>query len=237
MKRGICIAIDGPAGSGKSTVAQRVALHFNYIYIDTGAMYRALTLKALQRGISFADTSSLTQLANETEITLIPSVEQGKNLIRVFLDNVEVTEAIRSTEVTQKVSHLAAISGVRRAMVKLQQELAAAGGVVMDGRDIGTVVLPEAELKIFLTASVNVRAKRRQLELEAKGIRVNYAELVEQIAARDCADMQREIDPLIQAPEAISLDTTDLSLNEVIERVISLSVEHGAVFLSRNEDF
>jgi len=232
MKRGICIAIDGPAGSGKSTVAQMVAVRFNYIYIDTGAMYRALTLKALRVGISLHDQEELTKLATQTVIQLMAPVNQEKLISQVFLDHEEVTEAIRSTEVTQRVSILSAVFGVRQAMVRLQQGLAANGGVVMDGRDIGTVVLPAAELKIFLTASVSVRGQRRWLELKAKGIEVDRAVLEEQISARDYADMHREVDPLLQAQDAICLDTTEMSLTEVLERVEALAIERGASFPS-----
>lgn len=225
MKKKINIAIDGPAGSGKSTIAKLVASKFGYIYIDTGAMYRAITLKALLHKISTADEESLTRIAEETEILL--KYDSGR--MRLFLDGVEVTDEIRSLEVTDNVSAVAAIPGVRKALVKLQQKMSLSGGVVMDGRDIGTVVLPHAELKIFLTASVEERSKRRWLELKEKGIDMDLNELKEQIVRRDYFDSHRETDPLCQASDAILMDTTSLSIDQVVRQVYEMAIARGAI--------
>ncbi|NLW47624.1 MAG: (d)CMP kinase [Firmicutes bacterium] len=227
MGKGISIALDGPAGSGKSTIARAVALKFNYIYIDTGAMYRAVTLKALQNKIPMDNGEALTQLANQTLIRLKYIESEGFSQLRVIMDGADVSDAIRSLEVTNSVSLVSAVAGVRVALVKLQRDMAQEGGVVMDGRDIGTVVLPDAELKIFLTASVKERSKRRWLELKAKGIEVDPDELEEQIRKRDEFDSNREVNPLRQADDAILLDTTALSIEEVTDRIIELAVARG----------
>ena len=224
----ISIAIDGPAGSGKSTIAKQVAQNFGYIYIDTVAMYRAITLKALRTDTPLADGNLLTRLAGDTAIRLeYETLNQGLQL-HVNMDDSDVSEEIRSIEVTNHVSVVAAVAGVREAMVKLQRNMAKNGGVVMDGRDIGTVVLPKAELKIFLTASVSERSKRRWLELQGKGITVELQELEEQIRQRDFFDSHREIDPLRQAKQAILLDTTNLSIEQVVAKVSELAVTKGA---------
>ena len=228
MGKGIAIALDGPAGSGKSTIARAVALKFNYIYIDTGAMYRAITLKALQNKIPVNNKGELTRLAQNTLIRLKYIEANNLSQLRVIMDGVDVGEAIRSLEVTNNVSAVSAVAGVREALVKLQREMSRKGGVVMDGRDIGTVVLPDAELKIFLTASVKERSKRRWLELKAKGIEVNLDELEEQIQKRDEFDSNREVDPLRQADDAVLIDTTDLSVAEVTDRIVKLALTKGA---------
>jgi CMP/dCMP kinase len=227
----ISIAIDGPAGSGKSTIAKQVAQKFGYVYIDTGAMYRAVTLKALRTRTSLTDTRQLKRLAYDISIRLEYGPGNKGLQLQVIMDNSDVSEEIRSMEVTQNVSVVAAVAGVREAMVKLQQNMAKNGGVVMDGRDIGTVVLPEAELKIFLTASVNERSKRRWLELQEKGIPVDLHELEEQIRQRDFFDSHREIDPLRQAKQAILLDTTNLTIEQVVTKVSELAVTKGARLL------
>lgn len=228
MKKGIAIALDGPAGSGKSTIAKAVASKFQYIYIDTGAMYRAITLKAIQNKVPIDNQLQLTELAQNTMIRLKYIEANGLSQLRLIMDGVDVSEAIRSLEVTNNVSAVAAVAGVREALVKLQREMAREGGVVMDGRDIGTVVLPDAELKIFLTASVAERSKRRWLELKAKGIEVDLAELEEQIRKRDELDSNREVDPLRQADDAILIDTTNMSIAEVTERIVELALNRGA---------
>lgn len=229
MEKGISIALDGPAGSGKSTIARAVALKFNYIYIDTGAMYRAITLKAIQSNVSLENSEALTQLANNTLIRFRYIQTNDLSELRVIMDGTDVSDAIRSLEVTNNVSVVSAVAGVREALVKLQRDMAQEGGVVMDGRDIGTVVLPNANLKIFLTASVKERSKRRWLELKAKGIEVNPDELEEQIRKRDELDSNREINPLRQADDALLLDTTKLSITEVTEKILELALEKGAV--------
>jgi cytidylate kinase len=229
MHKKIAMALDGPAGSGKSTIAKLLARRFNYTYIDTGAMYRAITLKALQRGIALTDPARLTDLAEQTEIVLRYRPAGDGLALQVCLDGTDVSEAIRSLEVTNNVSVVAAVSGVRQALVTQQQKMARQGGVVMDGRDIGTVVLPEAELKVYLTASVAVRGKRRWLELQAKGVQVELAELTSQIERRDYIDSNREADPLRQAPDALLLDTSDLSIDEVVDHLTELAKAKGAV--------
>lgn len=224
----ISIALDGPAGSGKSTVAKRVAREFGYIYIDTGAMYRALTLKALTLHLDLSDPVLLTQMAETTEVALQYEFTGNDSLMHVLLDGSDVSEAIRSLDVTEHVSVVAAVAGVRHALVIMQQKMAESGGVVMDGRDIGTVVLPNAELKVFLTASVAERGKRRWLELKAKGVEVELENIIEQIEKRDYFDSHREVNPLRRADDAILVDTTTLTLNEVVEYITSLAVQRGA---------
>jgi cytidylate kinase len=228
MTQKIAIALDGPAGSGKSTIAKLLARRFNYTYIDTGAMYRAITLKALQHGVVLTDSGRLTDLAEQAKIVLKYRSTGDDLVLQVCLDGVDVSEAIRSLEVTNNVSAVAAVPGVRQALVTQQQKMARPGGVVMDGRDIGTAVLPEAELKIYLTASVAVRSKRRWLELQAQGVQVELAELIEQIERRDYIDSNREINPLRQAPDALLLDTSDLSIDEVVDRLTELAKARGA---------
>lgn len=228
MGMGISIALDGPAGSGKSTIARAVALKFNYIYIDTGAMYRAVTLKALQHKVPLDNNEALEQLARQTLIRFKYVETEGVSQLRVIMDGSDVSEAIRSLEVTNNVSLVSAVAGVREALVKQQRDMARDGGVVMDGRDIGTVVLPNAELKVFLTASVKERSKRRWLELKAKGIEVDPDELEEQIRKRDEFDSNRQVNPLRQAADAILIDTTELSIDEVTDKIVELAVARGA---------
>ena len=209
------IAIDGPAGAGKSTIAKLVAGKLGYIYIDTGAMYRSVAWKFLQTGKPFSP-ELVEKLAQEMVITFKPEA----NANRVFVDGTEVTEAIRSPEVTAVVSKVSAVGGVREEMVNQQRRMGEAGGVVMDGRDIGTVVFPHAQVKIFLTASVKERAMRRYKEMLAKGEKVDLAELEKQIAFRDKQDSEREIAPLKQADDAEFLDTSDMTIDEVAEHIL-----------------
>lgn len=218
MKK-IQIAIDGPAGAGKSTVAKIVAEKLQFTYIDTGAMYRAVTYQALQKNISLQDGAALTALAKAMTITLQPSAEGQL----IFIDGVEVTQVVRTSEVTAHVSQVAAHAGVRQVMVELQQELARAGGVVMDGRDIATHVLPEAELKIYMSATVEERARRRFVDNEQRGIASTVEELQVAIAERDRQDSEREASPLIQAPDAVFLDTTKLSISEAAQEILTLA--------------
>ena len=220
------IAIDGPAGSGKSTVAKRVAEALNYIYVDTGAMYRAVTLAALRKGVSMDDGEGLTELSAGIQLEFRPA-EEGKGY-RLYMDGEDVHEEIRSLEVTNNVSFVAAVAGVRRNLVRLQQALTSGGGVVMEGRDIGTVVMPDAEVKVFLTASVAARTRRRLLELQAKGIMVNEEELQASIIRRDAIDSGREVDPLRPAPDSFELDTTELNIDQVVERILALALAKGA---------
>ena len=212
----IQIAIDGPASSGKSTVAKIIAKDFGYTYLDTGAMYRAATYLALQHQISPDQSSQLLELLDRYPISFGRS-ESGEQL--VFLGDVDVSHPIRENAVTNAVSSFAAISAIREKLVALQQEIAQQGGIVMDGRDIGTVVLPKAELKIFLVASVDERAERRYKENLSKGIKTDLETLKEEIAARDYKDSHRETSPLKQAEDAIYLDTTGLTILEVVDKI------------------
>ena len=212
----IQIAIDGPASSGKSTVAKIIAKDFGYTYLDTGAMYRAATYLALQHQISPDQSSQLLELLDRYPISFGRS-ESGEQM--VFLGDVDVSHPIRENAVTNAVSSFAAIPAIREKLVTLQQEIAQQGGIVMDGRDIGTVVLPKAELKIFLVASVDERAERRHKENLSKGIETDLETLKEEIAARDYKDSHRETSPLKQAEDAIYLDTTGLSILEVVDKI------------------
>jgi CMP/dCMP kinase len=212
------VALDGPAGAGKSTVAKRVAKALGLTYVDTGAMYRAITWKALQEYTEPTDETALTALANQVRIDFKLTAE-GQD---VFLDGVDITEAIRTREVTSNVSAVSAVPGVRDAMVSIQRDLATRTGVVMDGRDIGTVVLPHADVKIWLTASVEARAQRRYQEMVDKGITVDFEQLKQDIQRRDELDSGRAHSPMKKAEDAVIVDTTGLSIEEVIERILHI---------------
>ena len=219
MKK-IVVAIDGPAGAGKSTIAKLVAEKLGYAYIDTGAMYRSVAWKFLQTGKDF-DEDRISTLAK----TMVIEFKPEASVNRVFVDGAGVTEAIRSTEVTANVSRVAAIGAVREAMVAQQRRMGESGGVLMDGRDIGTVVFPKAQLKIFLTASVEERALRRYKELRAKGQDVDLAQLKEDIASRDKQDSERAISPLCQAEDALLLDTSHMNIEQVTAKILQLVEE------------
>ena len=224
MAKNIQIAIDGPAGAGKSTIAKIVAEKLGYTYIDTGAMYRAVTYKAIRTGIQLENAEALETMLRATDIRLQPTSEGQL----VFLDGEDVSSPIRSNEVTANVSQVAAHANIRAILVAMQQALAAQGAVVMDGRDIATHVLPEAELKIFMSASVEERARRRQIDNEKRGIPSTFESLVEEIALRDKKDSEREASPLIQAEDALLLDTTELSIDEAAEAILRLAEEKMA---------
>ena len=213
------IAIDGPAGAGKSTLAKRVAQRLGYIYIDTGAMYRSVAWKVLQTfgSDNFTDEDIAAAAYN---LTVALTYENGSQ--RIAVDGVDVSEAIRTPAVTSVVSRVAAIGQVLEKMVDIQKKMAADGGVIMDGRDIASKVLPNADVKIFLTASIEERANRRYKELREKGFAVDLTKLQEEIAARDKADSEREESPLVQVPEAILLDTTNMNLNEAEAAIVKL---------------
>ena len=217
MEKGFVVAIDGPAGAGKSTIARQVAGKLGFAYIDTGAMYRAVTWKLLQTGEAFSPALA-GELAQRIRIVFVPEGE----INRVLVDGTEVTRAIRSIEVTSLVSKVAAVPAVRDAMVDQQRRMGMEGGIVMDGRDIGTVVFPAAQCKIFLTASVEERALRRGKELAAKGEAVNYEQLRTAIARRDKEDSERAVSPLRQAEDAIYLDTTEMDITRVTEEILRL---------------
>lgn len=214
--RRLTVAIDGPAGAGKSTVARMVAERLGYVYIDTGAMYRAITLKALRLGTDLDDPDALGALVAASRVTL----ERGPSGERVLLDGEDVTGLIRTPEVSRHVSAVAAVPAVRDRLVEWQREIARGGGVVMDGRDIGSHVLPWADRKFFLTASLEERARRRQAELAAAGHSVSVAELAADIARRDHLDSTRAVSPLVRVADAILIDTTGLPVEEVVNRVL-----------------
>ncbi|MDS9470807.1 (d)CMP kinase [Sporosarcina pasteurii] len=218
------IAIDGPAAAGKSTIAKITAEKLGYTYIDTGAMYRALTYKALKESIDINDGEALGELLEQTEILLVP-LENGQ---AVKLDGVDVSEAIRTAEVTAAVSQVSAHNQVRELMVEKQRNLGRQSGVVMDGRDIGTHVLPNAELKVFMTASVEERALRRYEENKKRGIHSSLEALQEEIRKRDEADSNREVSPLKRADDAILLDTTSMNIEEVAREISRLAKERLA---------
>ncbi|WP_158735315.1 (d)CMP kinase [Alteribacillus sp. YIM 98480] len=220
MKK-INIAIDGPAGAGKSTVSRKVASALGYIYIDTGAMYRALAWKAIHSNVDIQDGHVLSSMLESTNLQLTYAIDGN----RIFVDDNEVTDDIRSSEVTASVSAVSAHAGVREKMVKKQQDLASSKGAVLDGRDIGTTVLPQAELKVFLTASVEERAKRRHFENVEKGRKSDLQMIMNDIQLRDDKDSTRKISPLIKAEDAVEIDTTSLSADEVAESICSLALE------------
>ncbi|AGA69767.1 cytidylate kinase [Desulfitobacterium dichloroeliminans LMG P-21439] len=217
MKDNLQVAIDGPAGAGKSTIAKGIAKRLGLFYVDTGAMYRAITHKALSLNIPLDQESAIVDMAWQSDITLDHTEAR-----RVYCDGQDITEALRTPEVSRNVSVIAAYAGVRERLVDLQRREALRGAVVMDGRDIGTYVLPEANLKIFLTATSEERAKRRWLELQKAGKMVSFEEVHQDMQIRDQTDQQREVSPLVPAADAIMLDTTGLGVEEIIERIISL---------------
>lgn len=212
------IAIDGPSSAGKSTIAKKVAARLGTTYLDTGAMYRALTLSALRKGADLESEPAILAVLDESEIHLT----QVEGHQTVFLNDEDVTETIRSTDVTKNVSVVSSHEKVRAEMVRRQQSFAEKGGIVMDGRDIGTVVLPNADLKIYLVASAEERALRRYHESVAKGMTVSLEQLTEDMKARDHYDMNREASPLRKADDAVELDTTHLSIDAVVETVLNL---------------
>lgn len=219
-RRGPVIAIDGPAGAGKSTAAMGLAKALGFLYVDTGAMYRALTLAALRRGLDPDDGASLEELVASVRIEAVFK-EAEEPPFRVLLDGEDVTEVIRRPEVSGQVSQVSAHPGVRTRMAEMQRAMAAGGGVVMEGRDVGTVVFPDAEVKFFITASVGERARRRHLELMQKGIQVTLGEVEEDISRRDRLDSTRATAPLRRAPDALLVDTTDITPDEVVRRLMA----------------
>lgn len=214
----MCIAIDGPAGAGKSTVAREVARKLKITYIDTGAMYRALTYAALEKAISLEDGEKLRKLLDSIDLSL----HWVEGVQHVTLNGVDISNEIRTIHVSQCVSSVAKHRIVREKMVQLQQGMAQTEKVVMDGRDVGTHVLPEAQLKIFLTASIQERARRRYQERIDKGESADLQQLEKDIAARDRMDSEREIAPLRPASDAIMLDTSGMGIDEVVNEIISL---------------
>ncbi|MBF7024271.1 (d)CMP kinase [Staphylococcus kloosii] len=211
----INIALDGPAAAGKSTIAKLVAAKLSMIYVDTGAMYRAITYKYLQNN----KDDDFTNLINNTTLSLTYDAEKGQ---RIILDDQDVTDYLRENDVTNNVSYVASKEQVRSFAVEKQQELASKKGIVMDGRDIGTVVLPNADLKVYMIASVEERAERRQKDNELRGIDSNIEQLKEEIETRDNYDMNREISPLKKAEDAVELDTTGKSIETVTNEILTM---------------
>ena len=217
MKK-ISIAIDGPAGAGKGTIAKLLAKKLGFIYVDTGAMYRAVGLYYTRLGIDFTDEEKIKELLDNIKINM--TYDTGN--LRVYLNNEEVTLDIRTEEASRGASKVSVFSCVREKMVKLQQEMALKSHVVMEGRDIGTVVLPDATLKIFLTASTDVRAKRRFKEQKEKGLDVNLEDIKKDIEERDERDSNRETSPLKRANDAILVDSSDMTIDEVVNHILKL---------------
>lgn len=216
MKKKPVIAIDGPAGAGKSTIAKIVAKELGYLYIDTGAMYRAITWKALNYKIDLRNEKKVIQLAQKTDIKLI----QSDDKLKIFADGKNVTEKIRLENVTKNTNTIAAIQGVRKILRNKQRLLGRNGGVVMEGRDIGTAVFPDAEKKFYLDAKPKERAKRRWKELKAKGQRVSLKKIAEAIKRRDYRDRNRGINPLRKAKDAVIIDSTNMSPQQVAEKIL-----------------
>ncbi|MHB9036542.1 MAG: (d)CMP kinase [Armatimonadota bacterium] len=219
------IAIDGPAGAGKSTVARAVADRLGYVYIDTGAMYRVVALKVIREGIPLSDDAKISMLAKRTEIRfdLIDGVQH------VFADGEDVTDAIRTSEATRLSSPVSAIQGVRKRLVELQRIMGAEGGVVMEGRDIGTVVFPNAEVKVFLTASVTERARRRAEQLREMGMDADVDQIAIEIRDRDLRDSSREHAPLKLASGAVLIETDNMSAEQVVDAIVAIHNEKVAV--------
>lgn len=217
------IAIDGPAGAGKSTIARRVAAKMQYIYVDTGAMYRAIALYLMKAGVDPEDTETVTKRCVEAQVSI--SYQNGEQI--VLLNGENVNGMIRTEEVGRMASKTSAVPRVRELLLNLQRDLAAKENVIMDGRDIGTCILPNADAKIFLTASVEVRAKRRFEEEKAKGGTASYEEIEKKIIARDYDDMNRPVSPLRQAEDAVLVDTSDMSIEQVAERIMEICREKG----------
>jgi CMP/dCMP kinase len=218
------IAIDGPAGAGKSTVAKILAKKLGFLYIDTGAMYRALTLKALENNLPINDAPGIIQLANGIQIDLQNNRDGS---LTVILDGQDVSSAIRQPRITQFVSDVAKIKEVRQVLVKMQREYGQKGDCVLDGRDIGTVVFPDAQKKFFIDASAEERVQRRFKELRGLGQKIAENEVAKDLANRDKIDSTREASPLRQAPDAIYIDTTDLSIEQVVEKMFNLIKTNG----------
>ncbi|WP_434352507.1 (d)CMP kinase [Trichococcus flocculiformis] len=219
MVKKMNIAIDGPASAGKSTIAKKVAEKLGYIYLDTGAMYRTLTYAALSNEVDLQDEEALHTLLKGIRITFLTAENEMQ---RVFLNDEDVTDSIRSEEVTQNVSLVSSFAKVREEMVARQKSIARSGGVVMDGRDIGTVVLPDAEVKIFMTATAEERALRRYKENIAKGMTTSLEELTEDMKRRDHLDSTRSVSPLKKAEDAIVLDSTHLEIDEVVKQILGI---------------
>ena len=213
------VAIDGPSGAGKSTVSRNVAEALGYVHVDTGALYRAVALAATRAGVAFDDDGALEKLVAEIDLRLKPS-QQGT---RVFLGGEDVSKAIRTPEISMGASAVSARAPVRAGLLELQRRLGGAGGSVLEGRDIGTVVFPDAEVKVFLTATEEERARRRYAELTTQGVATTLEQVLAEIRKRDEADSSRALAPLKQAPDATRLDSTKLSMEAVVEQIVEMA--------------
>lgn len=218
-KKKLIIAIDGPAGSGKSTVSKLVAKKLGLLYLDTGAMYRALTLKAMEKKLNLKDKKALVKMARNTNIKLKASADLKR--VNVFLDKRDVTYQIRTPEVTDNIKYVAVVPGVRKCMVKIQRSMGEKQGAVLEGRDTTTVVFPDATYKFYLDADLKERAKRRYKELRELGVKVSLREVEDDARRRDRSDKTRLVGPLKMAKDAIYIDTTKMSIDEVVERILS----------------
>lgn len=212
------VAIDGPASAGKSTVAKIIAKNMGYIYLDTGAMYRACTLVAKQNHLAYDDQSGILKALNNNIISF-KNIDDDQ---RVYINDKDVSFDIRTPEITANVSQVSALSEIRKKMVEIQRKIAGENNIIMDGRDIGTTVLPNADVKIFLIASVASRAKRRYLDFKEKGINQNLTDIEKDIADRDYKDMHRKISPLRKAEDAYQVDTTDMSIDQVVNKLTQI---------------
>ncbi len=222
-KKGLVIAIDGPSGAGKSTVARRLAKRLGYTYIDTGAMYRAIGWKAKQEGIDPANETALAGLCGRIQVLLTNDADDP----RIAVDGIDVSEAIRTPEMGMMASAVSKSPAVRARLLSLQRDLGARGGVVMDGRDIGTVVFPDAEVKFYLDASPEERGRRRYRELSAKGMEVDLDRITREIRERDCQDSGRTIAPLKRAEDAVLIDSSDREIDEVVEAMLANVMQKG----------
>lgn len=215
--RGIVIAVDGPSGAGKSTISRALSQQLGYLEIDTGAMYRAMAWLARETGLDLADTQAVEQFSQQADVSL--ALVEGKT--RVTVNGIDVTGQIRTPEISMLTSLVSALGPVRQAMTTLQRRIGAQGGVVLDGRDIGTVVFPDAELKFFLSASAEERGRRRYLELQEKGVETTLEATIEDVIARDRQDSERALAPLRQADDAIAIDSTGVPIEQVVARMLS----------------
>lgn len=226
-KKGLVIAIDGPAAVGKSTMGKLIAREFGLLYIDTGAIYRAITWKVLNNNINVYDEDTISKLVSNTYITIEEKNRYSLiDFYRIFVDGKDVTEEIRNPGIDQNVSHIARLPKIRRQLIYLQRKLAEKGDIVMEGRDIGSVILPKADIKLYFTASEEERIKRRYKELIDQGYNIDYGEVKKQIVQRDEIDRKRKYAPLIKAKDAILIDSTAKSIEEVKDKILKIISKH-----------